>query len=505
MGRIDRIEARRRSGGVVLSILFTAGFIYALLSVLVIPAAPSLAHSLHASQLDTTWVITAYIVSGGVTTPIAGRLGDLYGKKRTLVSLLAVVAAGTLLCAVSTSLVPMIAGRLVSGAASGVFPLAYGIISDEFHPGQVSTAIGAISASLGIGTGVAIVAAGFLVENLSYHWLLWFPLAAIAPTLLAAYLMIPESLVRARGRMDWPGALVMALGLLALLLGISRASTWGWGSVKTAGLLASGLVILLAWVAIELRTRSPLIDMHTMAISAVWRTNLVATLFGLGMFAAFAMVPQFVEQPRWTGYGYGASVVGAGLYLMPEAVTMALIAPLAGRIERRVGSQSALLLGALFGALGYTMLAASHAVPWHIYAAMALVGVGIGLGSAALPTLIIVAVPRDQTGAATGINTIVRVIGGALGIQICATIVAQQVGPGGLPLESGFAVSFWVCAAGLAVASALAAVVPRRVEAAGGQPRAVERVAPAAKGEWHWSAPHGGNSVQPSPSVDSDA
>jgi MFS family permease len=455
--------AGQPSYGVVLSILFASGLIYTLLGALLLPAVTSLSHSLHSSEIDTTWLLTAYVLSGGVATPIAGRLGDMYGKKRTLVWLLGVVAIGTLLCAVSSSLAPMVVGRLISGVASGVFPLSYGIVRDEFPRDRVATAIGVISVSVGVGTGVAVVLAGFLVEDLPYHWLFWFPLATIIPTLVATWLWIPESPLRPGGRMDWVGAVVMALGLLGVLLGISKASVWGWGSARTLALLVSGIGILAVWVAVELRTKTPLIDMHTMAIKAVWRTNLTASLFGFGMFAAFAIVPQFVEQPRSTGYGYAASVIGAGLFLLPAAVTMALLGLLAGRIERRTGSKAALLLGGAFGTTGFVLVAISHGVPWHIYAAMGIVGIGLGLGFAALPNLIVMAVPPDQTGAATGINTIMRVLGGAVGIQVCATIVAQQVAaPGGLPLQSGFTASFWVCALGLAGACAVAATVPGR-------------------------------------------
>ena len=274
--------------------------------------------------------------------------------------------------------------------------------------------------------------------------------------------------------MDWLGALVMALGLLSILVGISKASAWGWGSPKTVALLAGGLVVLCLWVVVERRTSEPLIDMHTMAISAVWRTNLAATLFGFGMFAAFSIVPEFAEQPRSTGYGFGASVIGAGLYLMPAAVTMAVVGLLAGRIERRTGSKPALMLGGAFGTGGFVLLALSHGTHWPIYLALAIVGVGLGLGFAALPNLIVTAVPHEQTGAATGINTIMRVLGGALGIQICATIVAQHVArPGGLPLQSGFGTSFWVCAAGLAAASVAASIVPGRAGVGAGQAIAV--------------------------------
>jgi len=458
-----RVRTKQPSYGVVLSILFAGGLIYTLLAALLLPAVRSLSQSLHSSEIDTTWVLTAYVLSGGVATPIAGRLGDMYGKKRTLVWLLFVVALGTLLCAVSSSLAPMVVGRLISGVASGVFPLSYGIVRDEFPRERVATAFGVISVSVGVGTGVGVVLAGFLVEDLPYHWLFWFPLILTVPSVIAARVWIPESAVRPGGRMDWIGAVVMALGLLGVLLGISEASEWGWGSARTLVLLASGIGALVVWVAIEHRTWGPLIDMRTMAIKAVWRTNLAAALFGFGMFAAFAIVPQFVEQPVSTGYGYGASVIGAGLYLMPAAVTMALLGPLAGRIELRIGSKTALLLGGAFGTAGFALLAISHRVHWHIFVAMAIVGVGLGLGFAALPNLIVKAVPREQTGAATGINTIMRVLGGAVGIQICSTIVARQLAaPGGLPMQSGFTASFWVCALGLAGACAVAASVPGR-------------------------------------------
>jgi MFS family permease len=213
---------------------------------------------------------------------------------------------------------------------------------------------------------------------------------------------------------------------------------------------------------VERRIDEPLIDMHTMALGAVWRTNLAATLFGMGMFAAFSIVPEFVEQPSSTGYGFGASVIEAGLYLMPAAITMSLIGPLAGKVERRTGSKRGLIMGGICATLGYGLLAVSHEVHWHVYLAMAIVGIGMGLGFAALPNLILKVVPPEQTGAATGINTIMRVLGGALGIQICATFVAQHVAhPGGPPLSSGFAISFWFCAAALAGASIAAATVPR--------------------------------------------
>ncbi len=447
----------------MLSILFAAGLIYTMLVTLLLPAVRTLAHGLHSSEIDVTWVLTAYVLSGAVATPIAGRLGDMYGKQRTLVCVLSVVAGGTLLCALSTTLVPMVIGRFLAGAASGVFPLAYGIIRDEFAGERVATAIGVISVSVGIGTGLGVVLSGFILKAFSYHWLFWFPLAGTVLVWLATVRWIPESLVRPGGHVDWRGGALMGAGLLATLLAISEATVWRWASPKTLGLLAAGLLTLVFWIRVERATAEPLIDMRTMALKGVWRTNLAAALFGFGMFAGFSIIPQFVEQPPATGYGYGASVIAAGIFLLPATIMMALIGPLAGRIERAVGSKPPLVLGGAFGSAGFVVIAASHAVQWHIYAGTALIGIGSGLAFAAMPNLIVKAVPHAQTGAATAINTIARVVGGAVGIQICATIVAQHIsGPLGLPAERGFVIAFWLCAAGSLGACFVAMFVPGR-------------------------------------------
>ncbi len=451
----------------MLSILFTAGVIYALFASLMLPAIPHLTRALHTTSIDTAWVLTAYILASGVATPIAGRLGDMYGKKRTLVWTLCIVIAGALVCALSTSLVPLVIGRVICGVASGVFPLAYGIIRDEFDHDRMATGFGVMSASVGVGSGAGVLLAGVILAHLGYHWLFWLPLALTVPTAVAAWRLIPESPIRAGGRVDWLGAVLLGAGLLVELLTISKASEWTWTSPRTLLLLAAGLGILVVWVVVELRTAEPLIDMRTMGHRTVWRTNLAAALFGFGMYAAYATVPQFVQEPQSTGYGYAASVVGAGLFLLPATIGQALLGPFAGRLSQRIGSKAVLVAGGAFGTAGFALIAASHQVEWHIYAGMGIAGIGLGLGFAALPNLIVGAVPRDQTGAATGINTIVRVLGGAVGIQICATILASHLAhPGGLPVAAGFTATFWVCAAGLAAASVVALAIPGRIRQA---------------------------------------
>ncbi len=455
-------EATRRRDRRILAVLVSGGLLYTVGQTLLLPAVGVIARGVHTSHASATWVLTAYILSGTVAAPIVGRLGDMHGKRRTLLWLLAVVSAGGLICALSTTLVPMVFGRLLSGGIAGSFPLGYAIIRDELPRERVPVGIGLISVSIGVGTGLGAVFAGVILEGLSYHWLYWFPLAGSVATGLAAWRWIPESPVRPGGRVDWVGAALMATGLLTLLLGINEAVNWGWGSARTDGLLIGGAAVLVIWVWVEWRSPEPLIDMRTMALRSVWTTNLVATLFGFGMFAAFAVVPQFVEQPRSSGAGFGASVILAGIFLVPSTVAMVIVSALAGRIERSVGSRAPLCAGGAFSAVGFGLVAIVHLAPVDIYLGMTLAGIGLGLAFAALPTLIVAAVPLEQTGAATAINTVSRGLGGAIGVQICATIIALSIRSGTVfPTDHGFTIAFWVCAAGALCATFLTTAIPR--------------------------------------------
>jgi MFS family permease len=377
-----------------------------------------------------------------------------------------VLAAGTLMSALATSLPVLIAGRVVQGIGGGIFPLAFGIIRDEFPRERVAGGIGLMSAILGIGGGAGIVLAGVIVQHLSYHWLFWFPLVAVAVAAVAAALFVPESPIKAPARISWGAAALLSGGLAAVLLAVSQASSWGWGSARMLGLAAAGLVLLAAWVRVELVSPQPLVDMRVMRLRGVWTTNLVGFLLGFGMFGSFILVPQLVELPASTGYGFGASVTAAGLFLLPSTLAMLLVGPMAGRLEHRFGSKPPLVAGAAFAAAAFVLLALAHGARADIYISSALLGIGIGLAFAAMANLIVIAVPPDQTGVATGMNTIMRSIGGALGTQVIASVLtANVVTSTGLPAERGFTIAFWLAAAALAVSVVAALAIPGRTAA----------------------------------------
>ena len=455
------VEVERQHYQVTFALLASAAVTYALLQSLVAPALPDIQHALHTSVNSVSWVLTAYLLSASIATPLIGRLGDMYGKERLLVVVLVLLCVATIVSAAATSMGVMLAGRVVQGAAGGVFPLAIGIIRDEFPRERVAGAIGIMSALAGVGGGAGIVLAGPIVDHLSYHWLFWLPLVPLVPVTLAVHFFVPESPVRVPGRVNWLSAALMAVGLAAVLIAVSETPVWGWLSAKTLIVLALGLLVLAAWVWVETRSRDPLVDMRMMRIRGVWTTNAVALLLGFGMYASFILLPEYVETPAQAGYGFGASVTGAGLFLLPSTVAMLFAGAQAGRLARRFGSKPPLLAGALVTAASYLLLASSRSEHWEIYLAAVLLGIGIGLAFAAMVNLIIQNVGPEQTGVATGINTLARSVGGAFGGAVVASILAGSV-EGQFPSAHGFTVAFAACAIALVVGVLVGLAIPAR-------------------------------------------
>jgi len=444
---------------VILAVLSLSGLAYAVLSSAVIPALPTIQHSLHTTETGVAWLLSGYLLSASVGTAIIGRLGDMYGKERLLLYTLVILSFGTLLAAVSNSLGVLIVARVIQGTGGGIFPLAFAIARDEFPIDRVAGSIGLMSSILGVGGGIGIVAGALIVEHLSWHWLFWIPLLVTVVAAVCTWRFIPESPVRVPGSVNWLAAALMSTAMCCVLIAISETTTWGWGSVKTIALLVVGLLTGLAWVVVEIRSRVPLIDMAMMRIRGVWTTNLAAFLLGAGMYSSFILFPQFAQLPKSTGFGFGASVVVSGLYLLPSALGMVVLGSAAGRVARRYGSKFALVAGSAVTAVSFAWLAVAHAHPYDMLISAALLGVGIGLAFAALGNLIVQAVPPQQTGVASGMNTVMRTLGGALGGQIAATLIVDNTAHG-LPTATGFVASFWMASGFLVVCVLAALLVP---------------------------------------------
>ena len=446
-----------------LAILAISGLAYAVLSSAVVPALPTIQRDLGASETGITWVLTGYLLSASVGTAILGRLGDAYGKERVLVWTLLILGAGTLLAAVSHTLALLIVARVIQGVGGGIFPLSFGIVRDEFPAGQVAGSIGLLSAILGIGAGVGIVAGGVIVEHLGWQWLFWLPLVVIAVAAFCTWRFVPESPVRIPGRPSWLAAILMSVGISTVLIAVSQTTAWGWTSSRPLALFAAGVLVSCAWVAVEVRSASPLIDMTMMRIRGVWTTNLTAFLLGAGMYSSFIIFPQFAQLPTSTGFGFGASVVVSGLYLLPSTLGMVVVGFSAGRIAARFGSKSAVVAGSAITASAFMLIAVAHEHPYDMLASAALLGIGVGLAFAALGNLIVQAVPPEQTGVAGGMNTVMRAIGGAIGGQLAATFIAGHT-VAGVPTVTGFEETFVMAASFLVLCTLAGLLIPDRAQ-----------------------------------------
>lgn len=453
-------STRRTHYWLTFAVLAVSVASYSLMQSLTIPVLSEIETTLHTDQNTVTWVLTAYLLSASIFTPIVGRFGDALGKERMLVFSLAALAAGSLLAALAGSIGVLIIARIIQGVGGGVLPLAFGIIRDEFPHHKVSGAVSVVSSLLAVGFGAGIVLAGPIVSSLGYHWLFWLPFIVTALATVAAIIFVPESPVRTPGRVAVLPALLLSGWLIALLLALSEAPKWGWGSPKTIGFFVLAVVLTVVWVRTEQRASVPLIDMHMMKLPGVWTTNLVALLVGVGMYATFGFMPQFNQTPSSAGYGFGVSVTESGMLMLPMAVMTFLTGLMAASAARRFGPKAIVVAGSLIGAVGMFMLAFAHDEKWQIYVSNGITGFGIGLAFACLAGLIVAAVPPEQTGVASGMNANIRTIGGSIGTAVMASIVTAQLLPSGLPHESGYTAGFAVLGGALLLAALAGLAIP---------------------------------------------
>ncbi|MFF0378457.1 MFS transporter [Actinoplanes missouriensis] len=445
---------------VTFAVLAAAAAAFSLMQSLVTPVLPTIQQDLHTSTATVTWVLTAWLLAASVATPLMGRIADGIGKDRTLIVALAAIAAGCLVAAVAPSIGVLIGARVLQGLGGAVFPISFGILRDEFPPARLASALGVLSAVIATGSGLGIVLAGPIVGVLDWRWLFWIPMAVVTVVAVVAWRVVPVSPRHGDGRINWLSATLLAGWLVALLLPLSMGRSWGWSSPRTLAIFAVALVLAAAWFVAELRAREPLIDMRMMRLPSVWTTNLVALLFGAAMFGVFAFLPQLLQVPASTGYGFGMSVTGAGLLMLPLMVAMAVFGSLSGPLARWVSNKAQLLWGSAMGTTACLSLALAHSQKWAVAVAAGVFGIGLGLIYSSMINLIVQSVPAHQTGAASGMNTNIRTIGAAVGTAVVSTVVTGHLQPSGLPAESGYTMAFLLLAVASAAAFAVALLVP---------------------------------------------
>ncbi|MGW3348695.1 MFS transporter [Nonomuraea rubra] len=446
-----------RSGGGIVSVLAVAGIVGSLMQTLVVPLIGELPRLLGAGAADTSWVITATLLVGAVATPVVGKLGDLYGKRRMMLACSVPLIAGSVVCALAGSLIPMIVGRGLQGLGVGMIPLGVSALRDLLPPQRVGPAIALMSSSMGIGGALGLPISAAVAEYADWRMLFWGSAALSVLVAVLIWLLVPATPARGRGRLDVTGALGLGIALVCLLLGVSKGAGWGWGSGTTLGLLGTAVVVLLLWGLWELRARDPLVDLRTTARPQVLLTNLASILVGFAMYAQSLVVIQILQLPEATGYGLGQSMLAAGLWLAPSGLMMMAVSAPGARLSAARGPKTSLFAGALIIALGYGTAFGLMGSAWGLMIASSVGNIGVGLAYGAMPALIMSAVPQSETASANSFNTLMRSIGTSVSAAVVGVILSQlTVSMGGhvLPSESGFRTALLV-GCGVALAAAL--------------------------------------------------
>ena len=409
---------------------------------LIIPVLSTIGSDLGADAVGQTWMLTAWLISAAVATPLLGRAGDLVGRRRMYLVALGAVALGSVLAAFAPNLTVMLIARVLQGLGAAVFPLGFGLVRDAFPRDRLAGAIGALSAIMAVGSGLGTVIAGPVSALIGWRGLFVLPLVLAATGLAVGSRGLDRSAPTATGRINVLAAVLLSGWLVALLLPLSSGNQWGWGSPLVVGLFAVAALLAVAWVMVEVRSPNPLVDMRMMRLPAVWTTNLTALLTGAAMFGVWAYLPRLAETPTSSGYGLGADASTAGLIMLPMLVTMASIGFLAGPLSRVVPFAAQLTIGAFLSGAAALSIALFHGDVWLLAAAAAVLGLGTGLVTSSTPNLIVRSVPGDQVGIATGMNANIRTIGGAIGTTVFAAAVGATLGASGLPTESGYVAAF---------------------------------------------------------------
>ncbi|MGW5862474.1 MFS transporter [Streptomyces sp. NPDC055239] len=453
---------QRGTRGVV-PVLAFAGIVVAVMQTLLVPVIKDLPTLLSTTPSNATWVMTATLLAGAVSTPIMGRLGDLYGKRRMLLTSLAVMVVGSLICGFTDSLVVMIVGRALQGFAMGAIPLGIGLMRDKLPREKLGSAMALMSSSIGVGGGLALPLAALTAQHADWHMLFFGAAGLGVISMLLTVLFVPESNVKAEGTFDVIGALGLSAGLVLFLLPITKGSDWGWTSGMTLGLFGAAALVLVLWGVMELRLKAPLVDLRTTAHPAVLFTNLASITVGVAFYAISLVLPQLLQLPTSTGYGLGQSMVVAGLCVAPLGLTMMFTAPVYARLSAKYGPKVTLILGMLIIGIGYGAGLGLMSAAWQTIIIAVVIGAGIGLAYSSLPALIIGAVPPSETGAANGLNTLMRSIGTSVSSAVIGMVLANtadHVGGVAIPTMTGFRTSFLIATGAVALGLVFALFLP---------------------------------------------
>ncbi|MFE0154320.1 MFS transporter [Nonomuraea sp. NPDC059007] len=436
--------------------------IFQLLETMLSPALPLIQRELSASPGEIAWIFTGGLISSAISTPISGRLADMYDKRTVLLILMAITSAGALISGLAPNVQVLIAGQAVQGVWLGVLPLTVGLFRDTLAPEQGATGNGLVIGAAALASATGLILSGPLIAALGYRSLFFLTLGGALVAALWAWIAVPATARGARGRVDWTGGLLLGGGIALLMLGLTTSSSRGWTDPAALTLFAGAALTLALWAYAGLRSREPLVDLRLLAGRSSAGVTAMGFVFGFASFGLLVALPMMLSLPASTGYGMGAGTLGIGLYMFPLGVAGTVIAPLVGPMTRVLGRRTVLVLGAVLVSVGTAMLAFWHGSPWEIVAGVTVTGLGGGIGLTAALNVVAADVPGERAAGVSGVVFVAKSIGGTFGAQVGAMVLAGG-SVAGIPAESGFVSTYLLSALLGLLAVGAAFVIPSAV------------------------------------------
>ena len=427
----------------LLPVLVFTGFVVSVIGTLGALMIPTIANAQHVSLETAQWVLTVTLLVGAVATPFTGRLADGPFRRYVILVTLALVLAGSVLAAIAPNFPLLLTGRAFQGLGQSLIPLAIAVARDKLPAHKLKSGIAILSITTAAGAGLGYPITGFIAQHFNYQAGFWFAAIVTAIALLLVYLVVPSNRSVTAKPVDFAGAILLSLALVSLLLPISQGRSWGWGSDRVVGLLLLSLILTLVWIWQELRTPYPLVELRLITRRTVLAADIAALLIGVALYGMSSLVNRLMQPPAEAGYGFDSSLVMVGLTLMPLAFGSVLASKISMPLTNRIGPGRVLTTGAVVVGLDMLYLSLTRTYRWELMIATFVLGIGVGLTFAMMPALIIRSVPANETGSATGLNQVLRLVGGAMGSAASIAILSAHTQPGSaIPASSGYTVAF---------------------------------------------------------------
>lgn len=443
------------------TVLTIGGILFAASQTMVVPLLPAIADDTGASVAELSWLITGPLVVAAAVAPALGRLADLYGKKRILLVVMGGMTAGALLAGLTSWIPLLIAGRCLQGIGGAFVPVAISLLRDTLPARKFAGGVAALSSSLGLGVALGVPIAAAVGDLVDWH-MVFLALAALNAASGVSMAFIREGLRAPGRRFDVIGAITLTAILAVLMIVITGTGQWQLHDIRVLGGTAFVIVAGALWVWHERRAPEPVVDLRLAMRMPVALTNIAAFFLGYGLFANILLTTQLLQVPARYPWGFGMTLLEAGLLIAPAGVAIVVFARISARFTNRLGPRVTMLIGSAVLAVGYALHLTLPEV-WGAVTSLVVASSGLAIAYAALPVLISLEVPTSATASANAINVLVRTAGQAACSAVSAAFLLSFTVPGSQqPAEIGYDLGFLAAMIASALAFGVALFLPRR-------------------------------------------